>query len=70
QSKVQKKLKFKQEESSDSEKTDSDYAEFLKTYDPNEEDTGSEEEVTRKLPKTKESKKEDSKLPESDQASK
>ncbi|MCI88128.1 hypothetical protein A2U01_0109414, partial [Trifolium medium] len=31
QSKVQKKLKFEQEESSSSEKTDSDYAEFLKT---------------------------------------
>ncbi|MCI84831.1 hypothetical protein A2U01_0106109, partial [Trifolium medium] len=47
----------------------SDYAEFLKTYDPNEEDTCSEEEVTQKLPKTKESKKEDSKLPEADQSS-
>ncbi|MCI75194.1 hypothetical protein A2U01_0096462, partial [Trifolium medium] len=34
-------------------------------YDPNEEDTGSEE-VTQKLPRTNESKKEDSKLPESD----
>ncbi|MCI51335.1 hypothetical protein A2U01_0072579, partial [Trifolium medium] len=34
QNKVQKKLMIKQEESSDSEKTDSDYAEFLKTYDP------------------------------------
>ncbi|MCI96711.1 hypothetical protein A2U01_0118011, partial [Trifolium medium] len=33
-------------------------------------DTGSEEEVTQKLPRTKESKKEDSKFPESDQASK
>ncbi|MCI54753.1 hypothetical protein A2U01_0076003, partial [Trifolium medium] len=64
-----KKLKFKQEESSDSGKTDSDYAKFLKTYDPNEEDTGSEKEVTQKLPKTKESKKEYSKLPESDHES-
>ncbi|MCI40183.1 hypothetical protein A2U01_0061415, partial [Trifolium medium] len=43
----------------------SDYAEFLKTCDPNEEDTGSEKEVTQKLPT-----KEDSKLPESDQVSK
>ncbi|MCI70782.1 hypothetical protein A2U01_0092045, partial [Trifolium medium] len=58
-SKVQKKLKFKQEESLDSEKADSDYAEFLKTYDPNEEDSGSEKEVTQKLPRTKKSKKED-----------
>ncbi|MCI73843.1 hypothetical protein A2U01_0095107, partial [Trifolium medium] len=55
--------------SSESDKTDSDYAEFLKTYDPNEEDTGSEEEVTQKLPRTQESKKEDSKLPESDHGS-
>ncbi|MCI97750.1 hypothetical protein A2U01_0119051, partial [Trifolium medium] len=45
-----------------------DYAEFLKTYDPNEEDTSSEKEFTQKLPRTKESKKEDSKLLESDQA--
>ncbi|MCI31127.1 hypothetical protein A2U01_0052338, partial [Trifolium medium] len=43
--KAQKKLKFKQEESSEFGKTDSDYAEFLKTYDPNEEeDSGSEKE--------------------------
>ncbi|MCI83646.1 hypothetical protein A2U01_0104922, partial [Trifolium medium] len=64
-SKAQKKLKFKQEESSESGKTDSDYEEFLKSEDPNKEDIGSEEEVTQKLPRTKESKKEDSKLPES-----
>ncbi|MCI81103.1 hypothetical protein A2U01_0102375, partial [Trifolium medium] len=51
-SKAQKKLKFKQEESSESGKTYSDYGEFLKTYDPNDEDTGSEEEVTQKLPRT------------------
>ncbi|MCI56626.1 hypothetical protein A2U01_0077877, partial [Trifolium medium] len=38
-SRVQKKLKVKQENSSESEKTDSDYADFLRTYDPNEEDT-------------------------------
>ncbi|MCI71202.1 hypothetical protein A2U01_0092465, partial [Trifolium medium] len=62
-SKAQKKLKFKQEVSSDSGKTDSDWAQFLKTHDPNEEETGSDEEVTQKLPRTKESKKEDSKLP-------
>ncbi|MCI67377.1 hypothetical protein A2U01_0088636, partial [Trifolium medium] len=31
-----------QEESSESGKTDSDYAEFLKICDPNEEDTGSD----------------------------
>ncbi|MCI59924.1 hypothetical protein A2U01_0081179, partial [Trifolium medium] len=43
--------------------------EFLKTYDPNEDETGSEEEVTRKLPRTKESKKKNSKLPESVQDS-
>ncbi|MCI85878.1 hypothetical protein A2U01_0107157, partial [Trifolium medium] len=35
-------------------------------YDPNKEDTDSEEEVTQKLLRTKEPKKEDSKLPESD----
>ncbi|MCI15416.1 hypothetical protein A2U01_0036554 [Trifolium medium] len=46
-SKAHKKLKYKQEESSESGKTNSDYAEFLKTYDPNEKDTGSEEEVTQ-----------------------
>ncbi|MCI58103.1 hypothetical protein A2U01_0079356, partial [Trifolium medium] len=40
-SKAHKKLKFKQEEFSGSDKTDSDYAEFLRTYDPKEEDTGS-----------------------------
>ncbi|MCI25525.1 hypothetical protein A2U01_0046716 [Trifolium medium] len=65
----EKKLKFKQDESSESGKTDSDYAEFLKTYDPNEESTGYDEEVTQKLPWTKESKKKDSKLPESVQDS-
>ncbi|MCI39490.1 hypothetical protein A2U01_0060722, partial [Trifolium medium] len=32
-SKAQKKLKYKQKEFSESGKTDSDYAEFLKTYD-------------------------------------
>ncbi|MCI88668.1 hypothetical protein A2U01_0109955, partial [Trifolium medium] len=48
--------------------TDSDYAEFLKTYDPKEE-TDSEKEVTQKLPRTKESKMEDSRLPESVQDS-
>ncbi|MCI58826.1 hypothetical protein A2U01_0080081, partial [Trifolium medium] len=35
---AQRKLKYKQEESSDSAKTDSDYAEYLKTYDPKDED--------------------------------
>ncbi|MCI26725.1 hypothetical protein A2U01_0047922 [Trifolium medium] len=65
QSKAQKKLKFKQEESSDSGKTYSDWAEFLKSYDPKE-DTDSEKEVTQKLLKTKESKKEDYKFSESD----
>ncbi|MCI75630.1 hypothetical protein A2U01_0096899, partial [Trifolium medium] len=34
-SKAQKNLKYKQEDSSESGKIDSDYAEFLKTYDPN-----------------------------------
>ncbi|MCI79608.1 hypothetical protein A2U01_0100879, partial [Trifolium medium] len=66
QSKAQKKLKFKQEESSDSGKIDSDWAEYLEAYDPNKEDTYSEEEVTQKLLKTEVSKEEDSKLPESD----
>ncbi|MCI41900.1 hypothetical protein A2U01_0063134, partial [Trifolium medium] len=66
QSKTQKKLKFKQEVSSDSGKKDSDWAEFLKAYDPNKEYTDSEEEVSQKLLRTEESKKEDSKLPESD----
>ncbi|MCI82771.1 hypothetical protein A2U01_0104045, partial [Trifolium medium] len=63
------KLKYKQEESSESGKTDSDYAEFLKTYDPNEEETGSEKEVTQKLPKVTKTKKKVSKLPESVQDS-
>ncbi|MCI74557.1 hypothetical protein A2U01_0095821, partial [Trifolium medium] len=35
QSNAHKKLKFKQEESSDSGKTDSDWAEYLEAYDPN-----------------------------------
>ncbi|MCI87100.1 hypothetical protein A2U01_0108381, partial [Trifolium medium] len=48
---VQRKLKSKQEESSESEKADSDYAEYLRTYDPKDEDSGSEE-VTQKLPRT------------------
>ncbi|MCI70518.1 hypothetical protein A2U01_0091781, partial [Trifolium medium] len=61
-SKSQKKLKNKQEESSESAKTDSDYAEYLMTYDPRDEDSGSEE-VTHKLPKTDKSKKKISKLP-------
>ncbi|MCI91719.1 hypothetical protein A2U01_0113013, partial [Trifolium medium] len=42
-SKAQKKLKCKQEESSESAKTDSDYAEYLRVYDPKDEDSGSEE---------------------------
>ncbi|MCI52705.1 hypothetical protein A2U01_0073951, partial [Trifolium medium] len=46
-SKAQKKLKYKQEESLESAKTDSDYAEYLKTYDPKDEDSGCEE-VTQK----------------------
>ncbi|MCI16968.1 hypothetical protein A2U01_0038114 [Trifolium medium] len=68
-SKAQKKLKFKQEESSESAKIDSDFGEFLKTYDHTEEDTGSEEEVTQKFPRTKKSKKKVSKLLESVQDS-
>ncbi|MCI45073.1 hypothetical protein A2U01_0066312, partial [Trifolium medium] len=52
--------------SSDSEKTDSDWAEFLETYDPSKEDSDSEEEVTQEPLKTEESKKEDPKSPESD----
>ncbi|MCI33027.1 hypothetical protein A2U01_0054243, partial [Trifolium medium] len=42
---------------------------FLKTYDPNEEVTCSDKEVTQKLPRTTKSKTEDSKLPESVQDS-
>ncbi|MCI98001.1 hypothetical protein A2U01_0119304 [Trifolium medium] len=38
----------------------------MEAYDPNKEDTDSEEEVTQKLMRTKESKKEDSKLPNFD----
>ncbi|MCI51920.1 hypothetical protein A2U01_0073164, partial [Trifolium medium] len=53
QSKVQKKLKFKQEVSSDSGKTDFGWAEFLEAYNPSAEDADSEEEVTQKLLKTK-----------------
>ncbi|MCI77462.1 hypothetical protein A2U01_0098732, partial [Trifolium medium] len=43
--------------------------EFLKTYDPDEEDTGSKKEVTQKLPKVTKTKTEVSKLPESVQDS-
>ncbi|MCI41970.1 hypothetical protein A2U01_0063204, partial [Trifolium medium] len=69
--KVQRKLKIKQEvQSSESDKIDSDYAEFLKTYDPNKEDSDlSEEDVTKESLKTEESKKEDPELPEFDQDS-
>ncbi|MCI93436.1 hypothetical protein A2U01_0114734, partial [Trifolium medium] len=56
--------------SSDSEKTDSDWAEFLEAYDPNKEDSDSEDEVTQEPLKTKESKKEDPNSPESDHDSK
>ncbi|MCI64407.1 hypothetical protein A2U01_0085665, partial [Trifolium medium] len=68
----QRKLKIKQEVlSSDSDETDSDYAEFLNTYDPSKEDSdSSEEEVTKESLKTEETKKEDPELPESDQDSK
>ncbi|MCI53425.1 hypothetical protein A2U01_0074672, partial [Trifolium medium] len=45
QNKAQRKLKNKKEVlSSDSDKKDSGYAEFLKTYDPNKEDSDSSEE--------------------------
>ncbi|MCI34114.1 hypothetical protein A2U01_0055332, partial [Trifolium medium] len=40
--------------------------EFLEAYDPSAEDADSEEEVTQKLLKTEESKKEDLNSPESD----
>ncbi|MCI33057.1 hypothetical protein A2U01_0054273, partial [Trifolium medium] len=50
----------------DSDKTDSDWAEFLKAYNPSTEDSDSEEEVTQEPLKTEESKKEDPKSPESD----
>ncbi|MCI64808.1 hypothetical protein A2U01_0086066, partial [Trifolium medium] len=42
--KAQKKLKIKQELSSDSDKTDSDWVEFFKTYNPSTEVSDSEEE--------------------------
>ncbi|MCI78261.1 hypothetical protein A2U01_0099531, partial [Trifolium medium] len=67
-SNAQKKLKFKQEESFESAKTDSDYAEYLRTYDPKDEESDSEE-VTSKLSRTNKSKKKVSKLPESVQDS-
>ncbi|MCI18317.1 hypothetical protein A2U01_0039471 [Trifolium medium] len=68
----QRKLKIKQEvPTSDYDETDSDYAEFLKTYDPNKDDSdSSEEEVTKESLKTEESKKDDPELPESGQDSK
>ncbi|MCI74438.1 hypothetical protein A2U01_0095702, partial [Trifolium medium] len=53
-SKVQRKLKIKQE-SSESTKIDSDWAEYLRTYDSKNEDPASEE-VTSKLNKKKTSK--------------
>ncbi|MCI55538.1 hypothetical protein A2U01_0076789, partial [Trifolium medium] len=44
QNKEQRKLKIKQEVlTSESDKTDSDYAEFLKTYDHSKEDSDSSE---------------------------
>ncbi|MCI69507.1 hypothetical protein A2U01_0090769, partial [Trifolium medium] len=68
QHKKQRKLKIKKEElSSDYDKADSDYAEFLKTYDPDKEDSySSEDEVTKEPLKTEESNKENPELPESD----
>ncbi|MCI60065.1 hypothetical protein A2U01_0081320, partial [Trifolium medium] len=49
---------------------DSDYAEFLKTYDPNEEYAeSSKSEVTKEPPKTEKSKKEDPESSESDKDS-
>ncbi|MCI67039.1 hypothetical protein A2U01_0088297, partial [Trifolium medium] len=68
--KAQKKLKIKQEVSLDFDKTDSDRAEFLKTYNPSMEVSDSEEEVTNEPLKTEESEKEDPKSPESDHDSK
>ncbi|MCH92353.1 hypothetical protein A2U01_0013291, partial [Trifolium medium] len=66
----QKKLKIKQEVLiSDSDETDSDYAEFLKTYDPSEEYSDSSNDDKESL-KTKESKKEDPESPESELDSK
>ncbi|MCI52555.1 hypothetical protein A2U01_0073800, partial [Trifolium medium] len=71
QNKVQKKLKIKQEVvASDSNSTDSNWAEYLKAYDPSKEDSDSEEEVSQELLKTEESKNEDPKSPESDHDSK
>ncbi|MCI59066.1 hypothetical protein A2U01_0080321, partial [Trifolium medium] len=50
------------QESSDSAKTDSDWAEYLKTYDQKDEGSDSEE-VTSKLSRIKKSKNKVSKLP-------
>jgi hypothetical protein len=59
----QPKMKVQQEVlSSESDDTDSDYAEFLRTYDPEKEYTDSSEsssEADKESPETEESKKED-----------
>ncbi|MCI34951.1 hypothetical protein A2U01_0056172, partial [Trifolium medium] len=65
QNKEQKKLKNKQEAAkSESDEIDSDWAEYLKTYDPDEEYSGSNDE--KESPRTEESKIEDPKAPESE----
>jgi hypothetical protein len=60
----QAKLKIKQEVlPSDSEETNSDYAQFLKTYDPEKEYSDSSDSISeddKESLKTEESKKEDS----------
>ncbi|MCI45346.1 hypothetical protein A2U01_0066585, partial [Trifolium medium] len=54
--------------SSESDETDSDYADILKTYDPSKEYSDSEDD--KESIKTEESKKEDPESPESDLDSK
>ncbi|MCI37640.1 hypothetical protein A2U01_0058864, partial [Trifolium medium] len=65
----QRKLKIKQEVvTSESDETDSDWAEYLKTYDPSKEDSdSSEEDMTKESFETERSKKEEPKSSESDQ---
>ncbi|MCH80829.1 hypothetical protein A2U01_0001603 [Trifolium medium] len=69
---VQRKLKLKKEVvTTESDEADSDWAEFLRTYDPSKEDSdSSEEEMTKESLKTEESKKEEPKSSESDQDAK
>ncbi|WJX17606.1 hypothetical protein P8452_07498 [Trifolium repens] len=68
----QAKVKVKQEVlSSDSDETDSNYAEFLRTYDPEKESTNSSDsssEAVNESPKTEKSQKEDSEAKSDEEA--